>query len=160
MMLVTILYGVVETSFLMRDAMVVSSASRAGARMVSSMPRLTTSGTEGAAQVQDALSGVNLTRVPEVWLYKANASTGATPSGNFTTCAANCIKYTWSGSAFTTSSSLSWLGTMNACEGTQDYVGVFVRYLYPARIGLFNNKSLSEQTVMRLEPYTGLSSCS
>lgn len=160
MMLVTILYGIVETSFLMRDAMVVSSASRAGVRMASSMPRSLAAGTEGAAQVQDALSGVNLARVPEVWIYKADASTGATPSGNFTTCATNCIKYTWGGTSFTPSGSTAWLATLNACEGSQDYLGVYVRYTYPSRIGLFNNKALTEQTVMRLEPYVGLLTCS
>ena len=39
MLLISILYSIAETSFLLRDGMVVSSASRAGARIASSLPR-------------------------------------------------------------------------------------------------------------------------
>ncbi len=161
-LLVSILYGIVETSFLFRDGLVVSSASRAGARMAASLPRDTTFATNGRDQVQDALSGMQMARVTDVWIYKADATTGLPPSGNFTTCNNSCIRYTGNATGLVAAGTNTgtWTASQqNACSGSQDSVGVYVKYSYPSRVGLFNGKALSERTVMRLEPYIGGSAC-
>lgn len=163
LLLVTILYGIVETSFLFRDGLVVSSASRAGARMAASLPRNTTFAGMAKDQVKDAMSGMNMAKVTDVWIYRANLTTGMPPSGGFTTCSGNCIRYVWNGTdlAVASSNTGSWTASQqNACQGSQDAVGVYVKYSYPSRVGLFNGKTISEQTVMRLEPYIGGSTCS
>jgi Flp pilus assembly protein TadG len=160
MLLLTILYGVVEVSFLMRDAIVVSAASRAGARMGSSLPRSSTFATDAKSQVENALSGMQMSRVNKVWIFKANATTGLPDSGNFSSCTV-CVKYKGSGSTLISDGGTWSYTSQNACAGSQDTLGVYVEYRYPSRLGfLFGNKLLTESTVMKLEPYTGLGTCS
>ncbi len=160
MLLITILYGVVEVSFLMRDAIVVSAASRAGARMASSLPRDATFASLARGQVEDALAGAQMDRVDKVWVFKANASTGLPDSGGFASCS-TCVKYKGSGNLLIPDGAPGWTAAQqNACLGSQDYLGVYVEYRYPSRLGFFfGNKVLTESTVMRLEPYSGLGTC-
>lgn len=155
MLLVSLLWSVVEISFLFRDSMVVSAASRAGARMASSLPR-TNFADQTRAQVQDALTGTQINRVTEVLVYKASVDGSGKPLNTIpATCAANCWRYVPASGTLAQSGGSGWTASsQNACVTTQDYVGVTVRYSYPTRIGLFNNKALQEQTVMRLEPVT------
>src|SRR4051812_44559777 len=77
MLLISILYSITETSFLLRDGMVVSSASRAGARIASSLPRTAGFTTSARDQVEDAMAGMQTSRINKVWIFKADASTGA-----------------------------------------------------------------------------------
>lgn len=161
MLLLTIIYGVVETSFLYRDALVVSSASRAGARMASSMPRQATFGAAGADQVASTLgNSMDLSRVTAVWIFKANPTTGLPDSGSFASCSV-CAKYVGSGSALVADGPSGWAASsQNACAGSQDDVGVYVQYRYPSRLGwFFQNQRLTESTVMRIEPYDQAGPC-
>ncbi|NYG07691.1 Flp pilus assembly protein TadG [Phycicoccus badiiscoriae] len=161
MLLLTILYSIVETSFLMRDGIVVSAASRAGARMASSLPRDPSFSSSAKDQVANALSGMVMSRVTKVWIFKADATTALPDSGNYTSCT-TCNKYVWDvpTSKFVASYT-GWAAlNQNACQGSQDQLGVLVEYSYPSRLGfLWNNKVLREATVMRLEPYTGIGVC-
>lgn len=154
-MLITILYGVVEVSFLYRDSMIITSASRAGARMASSLPRQDFAAVT-ATQVQDALNGVPLSGVQQVWVYKAANGT-ATPTATVPgSCSTNCARFVPSSGNLVRSGGSGWaVSAQNACATKQDYVGVFVQYTYASRVGLFNGKTLSENTVMRLEPFAG-----
>lgn len=156
MLLISILYSVAETSFLFRDGMVVSSASRAGARIASSLPRTAGFTTQARDQVEDAMSGMQMNRIDKVWIYKADATTGARPSS----CSSNCVSYTGTSGTLVANGG-SWAPTnQNACAGEQDQLGVYVEYRYPSRLGfLWNNKVLAESTTMRLEPYTSLGAC-
>ncbi len=156
MLLISILYSIAETSFLLRDGMVVSSASRAGARIASSLPRTVGFGAATKDQVEDAMAGMQISRISKVWIFKADASTGARPAA----CSSDCLSYTGSSGTLVANGG-SWTPTsQNACAGEQDQLGVYVEYSYPSRLGfLFNNKTLGETTVMRLEPYTSLGAC-
>lgn len=161
MLLLTIIYGVVETSFLYRDALVVSSASRAGARMASSMPREATFASDTAAQVASTLgNSMDLSRVNAVWVFKANPATGLPDSGGFGSCTV-CAKYVGSGASLVADGPSGWAaGSQNACAGSQDSVGVYVQYRYPSRLGwFFRNQRLAESTVMRIEPYDQAGPC-
>ncbi|GAA2739338.1 hypothetical protein GCM10009867_34980 [Pedococcus aerophilus] len=160
LLLVTIMYGVVETSFLYRDALVVSSASRAGARMASGLPRDAAFATTTATQVAGALGSTDLSRVSAVWVFKADPTTGRPDSGGFTTCT-TCVKYTGSSSGLVADGSSGWAAsTQNACMGSQDTVGVYIRYRYPSRLGFFfPNQFIAESTVMRLEPLDKAGPC-
>lgn len=159
MLLITIIFGVAETSFLYRDALVVSSASRAGARMAASLPREPSFAATSATQVAGALGAVDLSRVSAVWVFKANAA-GLPDSGGFTTCT-TCIKFKGSGSGLVPDGPSGWAaGSQNACTGTQDTVGVYVKYRYPSRLGFFfPNQFVTESTVMRLEPFDKTGPC-
>ncbi len=161
MLLITMIYGVVETSFLYRDGLVVSSASRAGARTASSLPRDLSFASAGAAQVETAMGRSDLSRVTAVWVFKANPATGLPDSGNFTTCT-TCVKFVGTPVGLIYSGSpLGWdPSSQNACTGTVDTLGVYVQYSYPSRLGFFfKNHTLSESTVMRLEPYDRAGAC-
>lgn len=159
MLLITILYGVAETSFLYRDALVVSSASRAGARMAASLPRDSGFATTSATQVGGALGDLDKSRVAAVWVFKANAA-GLPDSGGFSSCGA-CVKFKGTAAGLVADGPSGWsASTQNACAGTQDTVGVYVQYRYPSRLGFFfPNKYVTESTVMRLEPQDKAGPC-
>lgn len=161
MLLITMIYGVVETSFLYRDGLVVSSASRAGARTGSSLPRDPAFAIAAANQVETAMGRADLSRVTAVWVFKANPATGLPDSGNFTTCT-TCVKFIGSAVGLVPNGSpLGWsFDSQNACTGTVDTLGVYVQYSYPSRLGFFfKNHTLTESTVMRLEPYDRTGPC-
>jgi Flp pilus assembly protein TadG len=156
MLLISILYSIAETSFLLRDGMVVSSASRAGARIASSLPRTPGYATQAKDQVEDAMAGMQTSRINKVWIFKADASTGARPAA----CTTSCLSYTGTSGTLVANGGSWGESSQNACAGEQDQLGVYVEYRYPSRLGfLFNNKILGETTVMRLEPYTSLGAC-
>ena len=160
MLLVTILYGIVEVSFLLHDALTVSAASRAGARMGSSLARDPSFAAASRDQVASAMGSLDLSRVNKVWVFKANATTGKPDTGNFTSCSA-CVRYRGGPSGLVADGSPGWTATsQNACANQQDQLGVYVEYRYSSRLGfLFSGKVLSESTVMRLEPYRGTGAC-
>jgi TadE-like protein len=160
MLLLTITYGVVETSFLFRDGMVVSSASRAGARVASSLPRDAAFATSASDQVLDAMGPVDVSRITAVWVYKANPTTGLPDSGSFASCS-TCVKYRGTSGGLVADGAPGWAASaQNACAGSQDAVGVYVQYRYPSRLGFFfDNQRLHESTVMRLEPYDRTGAC-
>lgn len=156
MMLISMVYSIAETSFLLRDGMVVTSASRAGARIASSLPRTNGFSATAKDQVEDAMSGMQTNRIDKVWIYKADPTTGARPAS----CTSYCVSYTGTSGTLVANGG-SWAPTdQNACAGEQDQLGVYVEYRYPSRLGfLWNNKVLAESTTMRLEPYTSLGAC-
>lgn len=160
MLLITILYGVVEVSFLLHDALNVSAASRAGSRMGASLARDPSFATASRDQVAAALGGLDLSRVNKVWVFKANATTGKPDTGSYTSCTA-CVRYKGSPTGLVADGGAGWAAVQqNACANQQDQLGVYVEYRYSSRLGfLFSGKVLSESTVMRLEPYRGTGAC-
>jgi Flp pilus assembly protein TadG len=176
LLLITLLFGIVETSFLLKDYLSVSAAARAGARMGASEPRLSPVGNgrtfadDSADQVTNSVSGLAPASLVslEVWVYRASATTGlpsvsgVVPSGG--NCSNNCIKYTWlTGATKLTYLAGSWpSSSQNACQGdaTRDSLGVYVKYTHTSPIGFFfKNLTVAESTVMWLEPYTGTGIC-
>ena len=156
MLLLTLLFGIVDSSFLLKDWLTVSAAARAGARMGSSEPRWTTFAQDSADQVTNAITGLNQANLQQVWVYKAAYATGLPLSG--ASCATNCVKYKWDSTAkklVLLSGSWPYL-SQNACPGpveVRDVLGVYVKYTHSAPLGFFfNGATVSESTVMWLEP--------
>ncbi len=94
-----------------------------------------------------------------MWVYKADPTTGLPPSGNFTTCAADCIQYTWlqATRSFDTAnpSGGGWsYSTQNACNPSLwDSVGVYVKLKHRFLTRLFGaDITLADHAVFRLEP--------
>jgi Flp pilus assembly protein TadG len=164
MLLVLLLFGIVETSFLLKDWMTVSSAARAGARMGASQPRSATFAQDTANQVTNAITGLDPTKIQAVWVYKATSTTGFPDSGSFASCSA-CVKFVWTpGSPGSlTPSSSNWPGTsQNACQGdpARESLGVYVNYKHSSPLGFFfKDMTVAESTVMWLEPYTATPTC-
>ena len=164
MFLLVLLFGVVESSFLFKDYLSVSAATRAGARMGASQPRIASvSGSPdfaqlAANQVTNAITGLIPANLQQVWVYKASATTGLPDSGSFASCTV-CDKFTWS--AVTQSlvdTSSSWpAGSQDACSGdsNRDSLGVYIQYRHSSPLGFFfKGAILNESTVMWIEPTT------
>ena len=158
---VLLIFGIVEIGFLFRSATIVSTSSRNGARLASAQY-----GSQKTVANQNSLmDNVRLTVEKDLtsraavdtpvvlWIYKADAD-GNPPSGNFSSCGSPCYVYTWnSGTGHFTYASGTWTNAV-ACGTTHDAVGVFVRVTHKP-VGFtsaFGNFTISEDTVMRLEP--------
>jgi Flp pilus assembly protein TadG len=162
--LVTLLFGIVDSSFLFKDSVSVSTAARAGARMGASQPRVSNFAQAAADQVTNSLSDLNPALLQAVWVYKTTstgASAGLPDSGSFALGCTTCVKFTWNAAASPPAlqpSSDNWASTsQNACAGdpARDVLGVYVKYKHRSPLGFFfNNLMISESTVMWIEPTT------
>jgi Flp pilus assembly protein TadG len=163
MLLITILFGIVESSFLFKDWITVSAAARAGARMGVSQPRSPSFAQDTANQVANAVADLDPANIQEVWVYKAAVTANAATSTNkpfgftdFSNCTV-CVKYVWNaGTHSLTQSSGNWSYTsQNACAGdsARDSLGVYVKYRHTSPLKFFfNNLTVSESAVMWIEP--------
>jgi hypothetical protein len=161
--LVILLFGIVESSFLFKDWLSVSAASRSGARMGASQPRSAAFAQESADQVASALISQDPANIQEVWVYRTTSSTGLPDSGSFASCSV-CVKFSWNAVSKTlTQYGGSWAGTsQNACAGdpARDSLGVYVKYKHTSPLGFFfKNLMITETTVMWVEPWTSDAHC-
>jgi Flp pilus assembly protein TadG len=155
LLLLTLIFGIVETSFLFKDWLTVSTAARAGARMGSSEPRMLNFAQDSADQVTNSMAGLNTGNIQQVWVYRTTGTTGSPPAS--CTSSFSCVPFTWVGSKLTTTLSANWPNTsQNACAGdpARDAVGVYVKYKHAGLGFFFTNAIVAESTVMWLEPTT------
>ena len=158
LVLMTLLFGIVDTSFLLKDWLTVSAAARAGARMGASEPRVATFAQDSADQVTNAISDLNPVNPLEVWVYKAIYATGMPTTTGFSSCpTTTCMRYVWDTAAKKFNPPLgNWAwDSQNACpaSASRDALGVYVKYTHSAPLGFFfNNATVSESTVMWIEP--------
>jgi Flp pilus assembly protein TadG len=165
MLLVILLFGIVESSFLFKDYLAVSAATRAGARMGASQPRIASvAGSPdfaqlSANQVTNSITGLIPANLLEVWVYKASATTGLPDSDSFASCTV-CVKFTWNAASksLTPKVGTTWPApNQNACPGDplRDSLGVYVKYQHSSPLGFFfKNAIVSQSTVMWVEPTT------
>jgi Flp pilus assembly protein TadG len=171
LLLLTLLCGIVESAFLYKDSLAVSAASRAGARMGASQPRLGGSpdfAQLSADQVTNALSTLTPANIQEVWVYQSTGATRFPDSGSFTTCNI-CVKFHWSGTSLVRYYNNWPASSQNACSGDvlgpapnlRDSLGVYVKYRHSSVLGFFftNNVMVSESTVMWIEPWFATPFC-
>jgi Flp pilus assembly protein TadG len=157
-----IIIGVIEFGLAFKDQLAITSAVRAGARIASAEPRVTSMATDAAAQVAQEAAAVDMKNVNALWVYQADSSghpVGA--GGTFDSCSTNCVQFSWdSGSKTFVQTGGSWPATaQNACQGTQDSVGVYLSFTHPGVTkAIFNTLGLHSYTVMRLEPVPPLQS--
>ena len=160
-LLCTLLFGIVECSLLMKDWLAVSASARAGARMASSEPRVTTFAVDAAKQVANSVSDLDMTGFKELWVYKADGA-GTPGSPSFSSCATACVRFTWSGGQFVTGTDTSSASSQNACAGdpANDSIGVYLKITHRPLTGwLFGDQTIAESTVMRVEPLTTPGPC-
>jgi Flp pilus assembly protein TadG len=149
-----VVIGIIEFGLVFKDQLAITSAVRAGARIASAEPRIATFATDAAAQVAREGSALDMSDVQALWVYQADASghpVGA--GGTFNSCATNCDVFSWDGSQFVQTGG-AWNATsQNACQGTQDSVGVYLLFRHPGVTqAFFDHLGLSSYTVMRFEP--------
>lgn len=154
---VLLVFGAIDFGLVMRDWLGVTSAARGGARVASSLPRTATFADTAADRVSSELTAIDPASVKEMWVYRAKSN--GYPEGDsgndFGACTA-CVKYTWNSSTrrFVASGTATWTGAQqNACVGTQDTLGVYVRVDSRTASKLFAEQwRIKERAVMRLEP--------
>lgn len=146
-----ILFGIIEYGFIFKDSLTLSSATRAGARTASAMPRQADFYTRTAEAVTTAASAAKFKNGDKLFIYRAQPD-GLPESGNRDVCGTNCVEYTWGGSAFGYSGGTWPVDTQKACLGGSDSVGVSLKLSHDAISGFFKDMQLYERTTMRLEP--------
>jgi Flp pilus assembly protein TadG len=156
--ILVILYGTIELSFMYRSATAGSTASRAGARLAAATyadaGNKVTAADQIRISVEEALRQRGSTDTPTILrIYQADLTTGLPVNSTFSACATNCIRYAWNGTQFANPSG-SWT-TPDACGTTLDSVGVYVELSHTSLTGIVRiNRTFGERTVMRLEPST------
>ncbi len=166
-----LVFGIIEFGMLFRANITVSQSARAGARTAVALPRYagyqTAAANAVAAQLRNTLGS---DEIQYLTIYKADKVTGLPTSGTYKTCTTTCYRFTWNAatSAWVPVTGAAWLPTaQNACgknETDTDYLGVYVESRYTWKTGLFNpifgsSSTISERTVMRLEPIGGTGAC-
>lgn len=169
--LLMLVFGIIEFGMLFRSELSVSQSARAGARTAAALPRTagyqTSAANAVAAQLRNTLSTDEITYLS---VYKADKATGLpADGGTYKTCT-SCYRFTWNAAtkSWVAESGASWPATsQKACgaEATTDYLGVYVEARYNWVTAIFkpmfgNSMTVSERTIMRLEPIGNGSTCS
>jgi hypothetical protein len=163
-LLIFIVLGICEYGLAYRNALTVSSASRAGARTASALARNANFGADSRDAVAAALTALPKDRWQEVWVYDAQPPSALNPgmpdSGDFNSCT-NCVRFTWDTGSQAWVASGTWdYQSQNACAGEADYVGVYVKAEHQYVTKLFGaTRTLQDHTVMRFEPIPSSSVC-
>ena len=156
---ILVVFGIIEFSLAFKDALTVSSATRAGARTASAEPRQATFHDDTAKAVARAVSALPAGAVEELWVYKADTSGNPVDGGGsaFTTCN-TCAVFTWdlATSKFVRQPGSDWNPTtQNACVGDADHdaVGIYLKVNHDFVTGFFGQRiKLKDHAVMNLEP--------
>jgi hypothetical protein len=177
-LLCLLLFGIIEMSLLMRDAVSVNSSVRTGARIASVSaaagpgtcvasanppPCSPTTAPALAQAAADAIARAGAAMPKDsidwVMVYDANPGGYPLPVGNTNlVCTTNCVVYVWDkGLSKFRYSSGTWdaKATVNACvnDPNRSAVGVSLRAKHPWITGLFGSGvTLNERSIMQFEP--------
>ncbi len=177
-LLLTLVFGIIEFSLVMRDSLSISSAVRTAARVASAeagagacKPSTPTCPVPLPNLAQDAANAVQRTgtampkdAIDELWVFRANAAglpTGAT-SIETASCTTDCIKFRWvdANDRFTYVSGSWTSSTIAACVGTNadgtskaDGVGIYIKATHKFLMPLFGSSlTLRDRAAMQFEP--------
>lgn len=178
-LLIVLVFGIIEFSLVMRDALSVSSAVRTAARVASAEAGagMCTPGTatcpvalpnlaqDAANAVQRAGLAMPKDSIDELWVFRTKPGSdlpvGAS-SWDTATCSTDCIRFKWvdANDKFTYQSG-SWNSkNIAACVGTNadgsskaDGVGVYIKATHKYLLPLFGSSlTLRDHTAMNFEP--------
>jgi Flp pilus assembly protein TadG len=160
---VLIVFGIIEWGLAFKDALTVSSATRAGVRTASAMPRQSNMPAQTKAAMEKAVAALPNGAIQQMWIYKADPSTGFPDGGSSFTSCTTCFVYNWDTATqkFVSAGSQTWPSTtQSACAGSVDSVGVYLKVNHALITGFFgNNVVLKDHTVMNLEPVPSSTGC-
>lgn len=161
--LILLIFGVVEWSFVLRDEAAVSSAARTGVRTASVPPGpASTNITQPTAEaIQRAGSAMPKDNLEYILVYQANTDGYPLPEGNNAmTCAGagkTCVKHTWSDSRdkFDKVEGEWDPALINTCVGDPNAqsVGVYVKAKHPMVTSFFgSSRDVDDGAVLKFEP--------
>ncbi|WP_295692688.1 TadE family protein [Lapillicoccus sp.] len=165
--ILVIFFAIFEFGLLFKDWLGVVSAVRAGARIASAEPRVSTFAQDAALQVQNGSTGIDMSGLQAMWVYQADSNGNPVGgSSSFTSCT-TCVKFTWDNvnkkfilpAAYTGWTALQ----QNACPGdpAHDTIGIYMELKHQwITNAIFTSPIvLKEHTVMSLEPMPTTSGC-
>jgi Flp pilus assembly protein TadG len=162
-----LIFGIIELGFVMKDYLSVAAAVRAGVRIASASPRMTSFAQTTANEVAQSGVAMNFNDVQQLWVYKADPVTDK-PTGftDFSNCTV-CVKFAWSAStnAFVPTSDNWPSSSQDACSssspgGPPDRIGVYLQLKHVAFTNfIFSSLYLSDASVLSLEPVPVLGGC-
>ncbi len=159
---IVIVFGIIEWGLAFKDALTVSSATRAGVRTASAMPRNPNFANQTAQAVEKAVQALPNGAIQALWVYKADANGYPDGGSGFTGCT-TCNVYSWNSvtQKFDPAGSQNWdPASQSACSGSVDSVGVYLKVDHALITGFFgNNVVLKDHTVMNLEPVPSSTGC-
>lgn len=170
-LVMALLFGIIELGFLFKDYLAAAGAVRAGVRMASANPRTASFAQDAVNDVARTGGAMNLADVKELWVYKVDKANAAKnlPVGlsDFSGLCNVCVRYRWDvGTKLFVSTYDNWpAASQNACSssstgGPPDRIGVYIRLKHDAFTGLvFNTITISEASIMSLEPMSSLAGC-
>ncbi|MEY2420776.1 MAG: hypothetical protein QOI95_843 [Acidimicrobiaceae bacterium] len=165
-----VVFAIFEFGLLFAAQSTTNSATRDGVRFGSANFAVSGSNQAAADQIAAAVASdlgarTDLDTPVQLLIYKA--SVDGTPTGGFTTCTADCYRYTWNGTGWQFDNAYAakrWL-TPSACIdpatglNTLDSIGAYLEVNHSYITGAFGSSQLiKEHTVSRLEPLP-LSQC-
>lgn len=156
--LIMLTFGIVEFSSAFHDSSVTADAARAGGRVGSAQATSSGYAHSVVQSVDAALSTLPSDSPQELWIYKANDRGYPGNGSDFSSCASNCIKYTWDPStqAFNESNpgGGGWpASSQQVCKEPFDEIGVYVKINHTFVTGLFGpTVTLTDHSVFRFEP--------
>lgn len=155
-LVVTVLLGVIELASLLHGQVGLAAAARSAARVGSSEPRLAGFADDAVAAALSSGTGVALSDIDEVWVYRANSRgfPGAEQATGFPAqCPSECLRYRPEGTGAVVFDGAWAAEQIDACVGTADALGVRIVATHRAlSAGLIPATRLSEHAVMRFEP--------
>ncbi len=157
-LLIAITFGIIEYSDAYHDSAIASDAARAGGRVGSALATDTGYATSIADAVDAALATLPSDSPQELWIYKANVNGYPGSGSNFSSCAANCIRYLWNANtqSFDTGNPQGggWPASSHqVCTEPFDELGVYVKINHKFFTVLFGSSvTLTDHSVFRFEP--------
>ncbi len=161
--LILLVFGIMEFGLAFRDTLTLTSATRTGARTASALSRDPNFNNATLDAVTDAIGGLPEDSIEQLWIYKAGPDGYPVGRSNFSSGCSSCGIWNWSTSshAFVPAGASAWDPySQNACAGTSDSVGVYLKVNHEFVTQLFGSTvTLTDHTVMRLEPRSSVSAC-
>ena len=170
--LMLLLFGLLEYGLLFRTSLSMSDAVRSGARVAVAQPRTTGYHLSAAAAVSGTLSSA---RIPEdqigmMVVYRADPRTGGLKGGgafpsHIEACNTHCWKFDWDAGTdqYVPRPTPSWSASSQFACGTElttDYLGVYIKVTHRFVTEMLQDEeTLTERTVMRLEPLSSTDEC-
>ena len=154
--LVALTFGVIEFSSAYHDKSIAADAARSAARVGSAKPTQSDFASAAAAAGSAAVSTLPKDVPQELWIYKANSQGYPGGGSSFSSCGANCIKYSYSQASrsFVQSGGGGWAASsQQVCTQPYDEIGAYVKLDHKFVTKLFGaGVTLTDHAVFRLEP--------
>jgi hypothetical protein len=162
-LLILLVFGIIEFGMAFKDSLTVASATRTGARTASALPRSASFHTATVDAVREAVEALPDGAVEELWIYKAGNDGLPVGRTDFSSGCSSCTQWNWDDATdtFVSASPATWNPlTQDACAGTGDSVGIYLKVNHDFVTALFgSDMTLTDHTVMRLEPKPAFQGC-